>query len=235
MQTLGAVIVSEHADLLESVLLWMRDTELFDQIVAVADVKGGPDTERVAHELADISTVMNVPHQGAVLDAAFLLCNTDWVFRMDDDERMGTLFVEGVRNLIERDMHDVYHFPRYWLWPDTTHYISNGCWVYNEDRQTRLWKRGCVGSQGSIDPGAVHVDLVPKPNSRTAVNALDWHIFHYVLLTPYEERLKKVARYAQIENVPLGDYRKRIGQFYLPEDSNNVEVGHCTEWPWGIL
>ena len=228
MQTLGAVVVSEHADLLESLLIWIRATKLFDQIVVIADTKGGPGTEYVARILADTVEVMDVPHQGAVLDHAFSLCTTDWVFRIDDDERMGVNFVSGVKDLVETSKYDVYKFPRYWLWPDENHYIGNGCWSNDQDRQIRLWKNGSVYSSGGI-----HVDLLTTPSARTAFDMIDWRIFHYILVhNSYSERLEKVSRYAALHNESLEKHRSWVGQFYLPEDATNLLILTCKEKLW---
>lgn len=222
MPTLGMLIVSEHAPLLQSAIEWGRKIGVFDQIVAVADADAEEAVADVAFRHADKHAVMSVKHQERVMNPTIALVDTDWIFRLDDDERMGEWFVNDVRGLIERDEADVYESTRCWLWPDSRHFISNQHWY--PDLQMRLWKKGHVYHS---NPEGVHVALTATGRVATAA----WDSFHYVLLWySYQARIAKCQKYSDLSGIPLGDFTQGLSLFYLPEEYRaSYTISPCKE------
>ena len=89
MVTFGAQIISENADLLSDTIDWLRNTKLFDEIVAIGDLDNGSDILFSAKK-ADKYALMSISTQEKYLDKLEMLSTTDWRFRIDDDERISS-------------------------------------------------------------------------------------------------------------------------------------------------
>lgn len=220
MTTLGAQVISNKPEKLRDTITWLRSLNVFDEIVAIADTN--KDRDAWGAKLADKYTTMVIQHQEEAIDAVINLSTTDWMFRIDDDERMGINFKDKVRELIERDV-DCYWFPRMWLYKDTSHFLGQLPWY--PDYQPRLFRRGSVkGSEG------VHVHPIINGKSATEDSI---NTFHYLLVdTTYEQRLEKCKEYARIMHFTLDEFLSGYGMFYVPEKyGDNFIVSELLEQP----
>lgn len=215
MTTLGAQIISDKPEKMKGTILWLKGLNIFDQVCAVADIDKGMDIVESA-KLADKYTTQMFEHQEQAIDTAISICDADWQFRIDDDERMGVNFLRDVCELIKLDV-DVFWFNRMWLYPDDKHFIVSLPWY--PDAQPRLWRKGFL----KATPG-VHMHPTTKGKNVTIERI---NIFHYVLIdNTYEERIERCKMQAAFLNQTLDQYRKGgMAGYYLPEDYiNQVEI-----------
>lgn len=132
----------------------------------------------------------------SVLDEAVGACDTNWILRLDDDERVSFGMYEW---LLERSYRAADHwaFPRANLWPDEHQRlagISDGfpeggtCWP---DYQTRLSIKRKSGGRTEIHQGS------PFGRGRVAPVALE---HHKLIVRGFDERLGQVRAYDRISD-----------------------------------
>lgn len=207
MTTLGAQIISDKPEKMKSTIEWLRNLNIFDEIVAVADNDKGDEIIESA-KLADKYTTLKFDHQEQAIDLAISLSTTDWQFRIDDDERMGQNFKTHILGLIDRDI-DVYWFNRMWLYPDEKHFLNNPLWY--PDPQPRLWRKGYLRAT----PG---VHMHPTTSGKNVISEYI-NIFHYILIqNTYEQRIERCRMQANMLGITLEQYKPGMATFYLPED-----------------
>lgn len=123
----------------------------------------------------------------SVLDEALDHVATEYVLRLDDDERVSYgMYVW----LLENHYRDADHwaFPRAHLWPDASRYVtSSPLWP---DLQTRLSVKAKAGGRRVVHAGS------PYGTGRVAPCVIEHHKF---LVRPIEERRRLVERYEQIQ------------------------------------
>ncbi len=220
MTTLGAQIISNKPDRMRNTILWLRNLGIFDEIVAVADIDNGTEVIESA-KLADRYVTQVFRHQEEAIDTAISLSTTDWMVRIDDDERMGVNFRDRARILMQDNDVDVYWFPRAWLYKDNKHFLSDVPWY--PDYQPRLFRRGHLKASAGVH---VHPAAIGNSRIENYVN-----IFHYLLIDfTYEQRLEKCKDYAQMMGFSLDEFLKGYGMFYLPEKyGDNFTLLEITE------
>lgn len=212
MTTLGAQIISDKPEKMRDTILWLRSLNLFDEIVAVADVDNGLDIIESA-KLADRYTTLKFEHQEQAIDTAISLSTTDWQFRIDDDERMGARFKEYARYLLNHNDVDVYWFPRMWIYPDEKHFLTNPLWY--PDIQPRLWRKGFL----KATPG---IHMHPTTKGANEIN-YGINIFHYILIqNTYEQRIQRCEMQAKMLGITLEQYKPGMATYYLPEDHKDM-------------
>jgi len=183
--TLALVVISNKAHNLKTLIQWARQSGLFNQIIAIADADANdPELNKVA-QLADICEILPVKgYIETVLNHACSLAQTDWILRLDCDERLGNWAKQELPKCLN-GKYDYYWMPRYWLYQDAQHHISN---IY--EYQLRLFRRGYV-----THPDHVHFSPIGKGEQGQA----NFHIFHFDLLwTTEEERREKMQRYQSV-------------------------------------
>lgn len=137
----------------------------------------------------------------SVLDEAVARCETAYVLRLDDDEKISG---EMLRWLGQGHYRESEHwaFPRRNLWPDASRYITNPpLWP---DLQTRLSVKAKAASRTQIHSGS------PFGTGRVAPVAIEHHKF---LVRSEEERRALVERYDAIVPGAGAQY----AMFSLPE------------------
>jgi hypothetical protein len=142
----------------------------------------------------------------SVLDEAIDRCETQYVLRLDDDERpspeMAAWLATGQYYASEH-----WAFRRQNLWPDAQHYIANPpLWP---DLQTRLSVKEKAGSRPQIHQGS------PFGTGQIAPVPIEHHKF---LVRSREEREALVQRY---DNVALGAGSDYV-MFSVPERFEEV-------------
>lgn len=123
----------------------------------------------------------------SVLDECISRCKTDYILRIDDDEKCSPALV---RWLQEKRYESAPHwkFPRAHLWPDTNSFISAPpLWP---DHQTRLSLREQSGRRTTVHAGSPF-------GGGTLCNAPIEH--HKFLVKSYDQRKTIAARYDQIQ------------------------------------
>lgn len=214
MTTLGAQVISDKPGRLRDTIKYLRSLKVFDEIVAVADVDNGDEILNSA-KLADRYSTLKFEHQEQAIDEAIKLSTTDWMFRIDDDEKMGVNFKNEVHSLINNPGFDVYWFPRAWLYPDDAHYLANGPWY--PDEQPRLWRKGFMKGNGGVHSH-------PTTFGRQTIH-WNCNIFHYLLIdTTYEQRIQRCEMHSKLLGISLKDYKPNLGVYYLPEEHKNYAV-----------
>jgi hypothetical protein len=221
MPTLGAQIISDNPVRMLSTIVWLRSLKLFDEVIAVADIDKGNDIIESA-TFADRYTTLSFEHQEEAIDTAINMSTTDWMFRIDDDELMGSNFISGVRKLVENPTHDSYWFPRMWLYKDSRHFIASS--PNYPDHQIRLFKKGSLRATKGT-----HM----HPTTIGTSSTISFHIFHYLLLdTTYEERVEKCKNYARLMGISIDDFLAGFGKFYLPEKYDDLDIKEIVEELW---
>lgn len=139
--------------------------------------------------------------QEDVLDKAVNFCDTHWIIRLDDDERMSPRLVRWLKEgMYIKARLPLYAFPRVYMWGDEKHIITNdNMWP---DLQTRLGLKeymygytyvhaGNPRGTGFIAPYAIehHNLLVKSREEREAISR------HYESLRPGAGTLPQYARY----------------------------------------
>lgn len=164
-----------------------------------------PDTD-LAYGYPRIGGLNSDGHVESILDEAVAQCDTEYILRLDDDERMTpemrTWLAAGYYRTAPH-----WAFPRRNLWPDEDHYIQNA--PLYPDLQTRLSTKQLSGGRKRVHDGS------PFGTGRVAPVAIDHHKF---LVRTREEREALVEHY---ESLQPGAGSKYV-MFSLPERYEDV-------------
>lgn len=144
--------------------------------------------------------------QEDVLDQAIAACSGDWVLRLDDDEKCSRI-LQGwiVAGYYLNTGHDLYAFPRIYLYPDEWQYIANDG-MY-PDLQTRLGKKELMYGCNYVHAGNPHGTGCVVPY------AIE---HHKLLLRDLADRRKIAARYEALR--PGAGSLPEYARYNLPED-----------------
>jgi len=140
--------------------------------------------------LGDEFLVRLVKSQGyieSVLDEALAACRTDYVLRLDDDEKASPAMVQWLAGGRYRE-HPHWSFPRAHLWRDEqTAIVTRLLWP---DQQTRLSLRALSGGRAKIHEASPHGFGTIAPCA----------LLHYkFLVKSLDERRAIVERYERIQ------------------------------------
>ncbi|MFL6520803.1 MAG: hypothetical protein ACJ8NS_11330 [Chthoniobacterales bacterium] len=180
--------------------------DIVDELVIFVDTElANPETHAFAHELGSI--VHEVRGRGFVeahLKDMVLACSSDWILRLDSDEKLTHGWMDGGWRdfLVEEYTH--FTTPRRWIHPDGGYIRCEPWWP---DPQMRLFRNDIARL---TFPQKIH-----EPTQVTGLgkNLPSLAIDHHVLrLTTRAQREEKARRYTKLRpELPLGHY-------YLFED-----------------
>jgi len=215
--TLGGLIISENKGLLKKTINYLRQLDIFDEIVCVADTDNGNDIEDSA-KLADKYLLKSFEAPERAIDDLCSLSTCDWQFRLDDDELVGENFL-NIKSFLETADKDNYWLPRMWSWKDSDHFLN--CYHWYPDHQIRLWRKGFLKAEAGV-----HM----HPRGLGKSGTLPYHLIHLVLLQrSYDERLHRCRHHAQMMRIQFEHFLKGIGLFYLPEHTENLVISENIE------
>lgn len=219
MTTLCGAIVSDDKIELKNTIEYMRRLGVFDEIVVVADTDKGIDIEESA-SLADKYLLKSLETVEEAIDDINNMTSCDWLFRLDDDERVGIRFRDEMKYFLASVEMDAFWMPRFWLWPDKGNFLD--CHPWYPDQQLRLWRKNHL---------KVRIWWHTAPTPVGKVSHISWHLYHLVLLTKtYEERVERCQLYARKMGIPYAEFLHGIGSFYLPELSKKeLDIDRLTE------
>ena len=149
-------------------------------------------------------TAINLKSAGyleSVLEQAIGACKGEYIFRLDDDERISPALLDWLESG-EYAGGDVYAFPRPYLIGDERHMVVE---LY-PDLQTRLTTRAKAGGRAAIHQGS------PYGTGRIIPYAIE----HHKLLVKTLKQREEIAR--RYESVRTGaGYSDIYGMYNLPE------------------
>lgn len=199
MNDLTLVTVSNDPRQLGSLLEWARRLDEFKEIIVVVDAHAAAvdETEEVAKRLADrVFCWPVIGYQESVWYASDEQVRTEWMIRLDGDERLGERCHEALAQACASAMH-WFRQPRYALWPDSEHYIANAPWY--PDHQIRLCRPGHVRAWWGVVG-----QILPVKGVGGVMNA---HQFHYkAIAVPLEARKEQARRYHALGVGRWSDY-----------------------------
>lgn len=140
----------------------------------------------------------------SILDEVMKKVQTEYVLRLDDDERLSPALVEWLRGEWYKE-YEIVTFPRANLWGDEYHFLSEYPWWMDE--QTRLGKTSLMLGRNEIHQGN------PNGAGVTVPYVIEHHKF---LIKDYAERLKIALLYESVrKGAGLGEFLP----FNLPEET----------------
>jgi hypothetical protein len=152
----------------------------------------------------------DVPLQEMVSDLCVNACHGDWILRLDDDECVSPALEKWLASkAYENGTEGTYSFPRVYLYPDASHYLTNPG-IY-PDLQTRLGRR----------ENMLGVTYIHAGNPHGPGRVLPYAIEHHKLLVKdFDERKRIAARYEAIRSGAgtLPEYaRYNLPEMFYPE------------------
>ncbi len=195
----------------------LRQSRLYaDVVMAFVDQASSDDTVHVCRPLVDhLETIETPGWIEPILNYVYDVPDTEWVFRLDADELMGSRFVEQ-RDAILARPEVAFWMPRYNLAGRKEDFYFDRLYP---DKQLRLFRKGAIKTYPNI-----HI----TPDVRGSVADLDTHIFH----VKYGERSRR-------ERTELMKHYDKILQgagsgigykyFMLPEEMPVKTIKKCEE------
>lgn len=222
MSTFSLLVVTrDGAPRLDAVLGQAKDYYP-DQIVVVINDKTIDNSEEIARYYTDDVYLMDFGSDmiEAVLNEAYALCTSDWIFRLDDDEIISESFFPEVHNKIDQDEIDHYWFPRFYNVGDLEHFINATPW--HPDRQMRLFRKS------KLIPHSGAQDDATKINGPSEYWS-DCHIFHLKWLQ--FTRKERELQWSQRPSKGINDFFKPFTLYEDFEAKWKGKIEQCWEKP----
>lgn len=167
-------------------------------------VLGADGCEEKAREYTDrVIPVVSKGYLESILQEVLNFCNGDYIFRLDDDERLSNSLYKWVHDIVL--VEPIYSFRRYELYKDENYYLTALHPSVSSRLTTKRW---------AVCHDMIHGHFVPYGT------VIEHPILHYkFLVKSYEERLKLAEKYESItKNAGLGTYKS----YTLPEDVDGI-------------
>jgi len=155
------------------------------------------------------------PSHGAERHLPWLLslCSGEWIMRIDNDEVPSAGLLREIPELMETTTFLQYFLPRYWVYPDSEHFIDEAPW--SGEWHVRLARNHPNALQA---PGTLHTNI----NGCEPLKYVNMPFYHLdCVLSSYEARVAKAANYEEalpgIECSPGFS----VNNLYLPERYQN--------------
>jgi hypothetical protein len=196
-----------------------RVARVLEQLSPVADeIVCGVDSRVDPEEIVALDGVVDAIFR-CEIDNAFWVernlpwlhskCSGDWIFRIDGDEVVGADLLDSLLTLASDRELLQYRFPRRWLAPDGSHYLTDRPW--NDDWHIRLVRNTPAALSF---PGLVHTYL----NAAFPYRYVELPIYHLVCaISTFEERRAKAAYNEMLRPGHQTLPGWSVNNFYLPE------------------
>ena len=186
-----------------------------DEIVLAADRTGDPATLEACAALADKRFAIDPAPLNRRLGWLQEQCESDWIFRFDDDEVPSSDLLASLRTLVESHGPMQIGLPRRWLLGGPDAWIAEHPWT--PDYQVRIL-RNAPGAWRY--PALLHAPIEVLGELRL----VDHPLYHCeLLLAGVDERRKKRAEYeSRRPGLRNGDFA--VNWYYTPEDCGEVET-----------
>jgi glycosyltransferase involved in cell wall biosynthesis len=218
MKKLSVVIITKDSSRwVERLLL---QTQLYaDELIILVDRASSDNTYDICKQYANRVEFIETPgYVEPVLNYAYSLAHYPWCLRVDDDELLGTRFVEMKQEILDLPQAACW-LPRYnVVGAEMNHYLST--WPLYPDYQVRLFRKNSLNQ-------APVIHTTPAIYGETC-ELESVHLFHLnLLLKSRGEREQLVKHYDTIR--PGAGSGTEYRAHYLPEELLSKSVRECEE------
>ena len=155
-----------------------------------------------------------------VLSYLYDLPDTEWIIRLDDDELLGSRFIDNKAKILDTDM-VAFWMPRYAV-VHKEHYFANQ--PMYPDYQLRLFRKGRI-----VQPPIIHV----TPTILGKSGMLNAHIFHMKFM--YKSRFERAAIQKRYESIRQGaGTNTNYAPHQIPEEYYRGAIRQCEEKPYEV-